>query len=543
MKNKNTFITGAFITSFGIIISKILGVIYVIFFHSIVGEEGGALYGYAYTVYNFFMSVASLGIPLSISKMVSEYQALGYYQTKKRLFVLAKRIAILLGFVSFLLTVFLAPVITPIIVGKASVEHIRDVIFVIRISGIALLIVPVLSIYRGYFEGHRLFVPPSVSQVLEQFFRVIVILLGSFLAIKVFHLSISTGVGVALFGATVGGIVAYVYLGYQYFTKRKIFHNKIRKVEEPIIKNEEIIRKVFFYSIPFIAIDFFKSLYHIVDMFQVVRGLVSFQYTLKDAEIIYSILSTWASKFTMIILAISSGVIVSIIPHLTEEILKKKNKEKEETIHDALNVFLFLAIPITFGISFLARGVWTLFYGDSVYGVSVLSFSIFIGLFMGLFTILVIILQLFKDYKGVFISLISGFLFKLLFNSYLLSSFHQMSLPAYYGVIFSSILGYFLSSIICIVYLKKKYSISIQKVLKNVIDILIGSLLMIGLLYLLHFLIPIYSTNRILNLLILALYGIIGGGFYLLISNKIQLFQRVFKKNLFVFFRSIFSKK
>ena len=177
---KSNFLNGAFITTLGIVISKILGVIYVIFFHNIVGDSGGALYGYGYTVYTFFLSIASLGIPLSISKIVSEYQALGYYSIKRRVFILSKKISLLLGFISFLLIMFLAPIISHIIIGKGDINHIKDIIFVIRISGIALLIIPVLSIYRAYFEGHRLFIEPSVSGILEQLFRVSIIIIGSY---------------------------------------------------------------------------------------------------------------------------------------------------------------------------------------------------------------------------------------------------------------------------------------------------------------------------------------------------------------------------
>ena len=87
---KNTFIKGALITTFGVIFTKIIGILYVIPFHSLIGEKGGALYGYAYTIYSIFVSLASAGIPLAISKLVSEYQALGYYNIKKRAFLLSK---------------------------------------------------------------------------------------------------------------------------------------------------------------------------------------------------------------------------------------------------------------------------------------------------------------------------------------------------------------------------------------------------------------------------------------------------------------------
>ena len=80
---KSGFVKGAFIATFGIVLTKILGILYVIPFHAIIGESGGALYGYAYTIYVLFMSLSSAGIPLAISKIVSEYQTLGYYHAKR----------------------------------------------------------------------------------------------------------------------------------------------------------------------------------------------------------------------------------------------------------------------------------------------------------------------------------------------------------------------------------------------------------------------------------------------------------------------------
>ena len=105
---KNSFVIGAFITTLGIVISKVLGILYVIPFHAIIGERGGALYGYAYTVYLMFVSVSTAGLPLAISQIVSEYQTLGYYKAKKRAFFLGKRIALILGCVFFFFQIIFA---------------------------------------------------------------------------------------------------------------------------------------------------------------------------------------------------------------------------------------------------------------------------------------------------------------------------------------------------------------------------------------------------------------------------------------------------
>ena len=89
---KNNFIQGAFISTLGIVVSKILGIVYVIPFHAIVKEQGGALYGYAYTIYSLFLALSSAGIPLAISKIISEYQTLGYYNAKERAFKIGKQL-------------------------------------------------------------------------------------------------------------------------------------------------------------------------------------------------------------------------------------------------------------------------------------------------------------------------------------------------------------------------------------------------------------------------------------------------------------------
>lgn len=542
---KSTFVKGAFITTLGIVIAKILGILYVIPFHAVIGDEGGALYGYAYTIYSVFMSLASAGIPLAISKLVSEYQTLGYYNAKKRVFAIGKRIALILGLICFLIILICAPLLAKAVLGNVhGGSSIKDVTFVIRVIGTAILIVPVLSIYRGYFEGHRLFSPPSISQVIEQLVRVLIIIFGSFTALKVFKLDLTSSVGIALFGATVGAIFSYFYLLVKRIKNRSVFNEKVRKVNEPIISNKIIFKKIVYYSIPFILIDVFKSLYNYVDMVTVVKGLVNYaSYKVGDAEVVYSMLSTWSAKFNMIILSVSTGVVVSLIPNLTESVVKKDKEAINKKVNQALNILLFLTVPMTLGISFLAKPVWMLFYGKSVYGPSVLSYYIFVGLFIGLFTAMVSTLQTLKDYKSVFISLISGVVLKILLTNYLLMSFYKMSLPPYYGVITASIIGYFVSFVICLIILRFKYSISFEEVIKNGFDVMCASILMILVLFIVKLFIPIYSTTRLMNLLIILIYMIIGIIVYFLYGYYTKLIKRVFGNGIFRTIKRIIMKK
>lgn len=545
MMKKSNFMKGAFITTFGIVLAKLLGAFYVIPFHTLIGDVGGALYGYAYTIYTFFVSLASAGIPLAISKLVSEYQALGYHSVKLRVFKLGKRLSLLMGIICFVLIFFLAPLLAKMILGNVRGGNtISDIVFVIRVIGTAILIVPILGIYRGYFEGHRFMSPPSFSQVLEQLIRILVILIGSYLALQVFHVDLTNAVGIALFGATIGAFFAYIYLFNKKLKNKSKFQERIRSVNEPLITDKLILQKIIAYALPFIFIDLFKSLYNLIDMVTVVRGLVSIaHYKAVEAETVYSSLSTWASKFNIMLLSISSGIVISLIPNLTDSMVKKKDKIINNQITQAISMLLFFVVPMTLGISFLAKPIWTLFYGDSLYGPSVLSYYIFVGLFVSLFTAMITILQTLKDYRAVFVSLIAGSLVKIIFNTSLIGVFYMLSFPPYYGVITASILGYLISIVICFVYLAFKYKIHFDLVLRNVIDIICGSLLMTFILFILHYIISINVTGRINSLIVIFIYGIIGIIIYIIYAYRTHMLTHIFGSNYSKYLPKFIQKK
>lgn len=80
------FLRGTLIVTLGTFLVKFLGMIYVFPFHALVGTEGGTLYTYGYIPYTIFLSIATAGVPLAVSKFVSKYNALGDYKTSRRMF-------------------------------------------------------------------------------------------------------------------------------------------------------------------------------------------------------------------------------------------------------------------------------------------------------------------------------------------------------------------------------------------------------------------------------------------------------------------------
>ena len=103
-----------------------------------------------------------------------------------------------------------------------------------------------------------------------------------------------------------------------------------------------------------------------------------------------------------------------------------------------------------------------------------------------------------------------------------------MGVPAYYGIITASILGYLLSFVIAIIMLSKKFEINYEDLAKYFIDILLGSMLMTFILFILKMIIPIYSDVRIMNLFIIVLYCLLGFVVYLVFMKKIGTTKHIF---------------
>lgn len=543
---QNSFLNGAFVATMGIVITKVLGMLYVIPFYAIIGEQGGALYGYAYTIYLLFQSLSCAGIPNAISKIISEYQTLGYSKAKEKAFKIGRRLAVFMGIFVFIILFLFAPIIAKAIIGDLTGGNtLSDVTYVIRVIATAILVVPILSIYRGYLEGHKFITPTAISQVVEQVARIVVIIAGSYAALNVFHLSLTTAVGVATFGATAGALIGYLYLLDKVFKHKKELNNITEVKDEPVISTKEILEKIFFYALPFIMIDVFKSAYNFVDMTTLVKTLVhSAGYTTVAAENSMSVISTWGNKLNMIIVSISTGIIISLIPNLTSSAVKGDKKDVHHKINQTLQILLFLSVPMTIGLSFLSQPVWDVFYGNkSAVGAEIMAYYIFVALIISTYTALVSIVQVLKYYKEVFISLFAGVLIKALTNVYLIKTFYGLGLQPVYGSITATILGYLVGIILCLYYLKKKCGVSYKPTIRIIGKIIIADIFMILSLFLVKFVVPISSSLRLLNIPIILVYTIIGAGVYLLVSYKSGVIEEVLGSKMLAKIKRKVAKK
>lgn len=527
---KNSFLEGSFIATASIIFVKLLGMLYVIPFYAIVGTKGASLYAYAYTIYNIFLDVASAGLPIAISKLINEYNTLDKKEAKVRAYKIGKKIVSIFSIVSFVIVFCFAEVIGKLILGDLSGGNtIKDVAFVIRCISLAILVIPYLAVSKGYLQGHHYIKAPSVSQVLEQVIRIFIIIVGSYLTIKVFHLSATLGVGIAVTGALAGGIVACLYI------KKKIKENKTELgLDETLIQkkdsvtNKEIVKKIFGYAIPFIIIDTAASIYSFMDMFLIIRTLNYLSFSAHDVEFIASSIITYAPKINMIIAAIATGMSVSLIPTIVSAYVKKDWKDVNKKLNNALQIILVISIPMAVGISLLAGPIWSLFYKYNSYGVAILTLSIFNAILTNCYVITSSTLQGLNKFKTVYLATILGFLTNGVLDVPLMLLLNHLKIPAYFGAIVATMIGYSLSIFIGLFTLHRQNHISYKETFKVVLKLIVPLIAMILVVTLLKMIIPFNIASKISCIIYIGICALLGATVFIIISYKMGILTEVF---------------
>lgn len=526
---KNGFVEGTFIATFAIIIVKVLGALYVIPFYRIIGESGGALYSYAYNVYNLFLNISTAGIPIAISKLISEYNTLEMYEAKERAYKLGRNIILIISVIAFFMLFVFSKEFASLILGEIKGGNtLEDVSFVIKCVSFCLLIIPFLSVSKGYLQGHKYITPSSISQVIEQVVRIAVLLMGSYIVINVLNKSVTLGVGVSVFAAFVGGCSAYLYIKIKMIKNKSAFPTKNTKDN---VSNKEIFKKILKYSIPLIIVSVATDIYSLTDMTLVVRTSYKLGYTAKEAELIASIISTWAPKICMIINAVAIGMGASLIPHMVSSYTKKDYTSSNKRFNEALRIIIVSTLPLAVGLAFLSGPVYTLFYGNNTYGTLILRYTSISSFFASIYIVISLSLQSLNKFKTVYVSSIMGFLINALLDVPLMHLFNLMGLEAFYGAILATILGYVFSYIYSLTSLKKSMNFNYSETLDTIKKVFLPIISMFIVLVILNLFVKL-PTNGIMRMcLVLGLYTLLGAFVYLGISYKTGLLYEVFGKD------------
>ncbi|ENQ3107690.1 Membrane protein involved in the export of O-antigen and teichoic acid [Bacillus sp. 491mf] len=426
------FLRGTFFLTMATMISKMLGFIYVIPFTAMVGTGGYVLYTYAYRPYTIMLSIATMGLPLAVSKMVSKYNELDDYYTVKR--VLKSGLIFMggMGVISFLLLYCLAPYLAKGVIdsGDQTGNSVTAVTYNIQIVSFALLIVPSMSLLRGFFQGFQSMGPSALSVVVEQFFRMLTILIGSFAVLHINKGSTAVAVGVATFGAFVGAVAGLGIL-ITYYLKRRRHLKKKENMSVPQTTKSffALYKELFAYSIPFVVIGLAIPLYQTIDTFTINKLLMQMGYLQREAEKINAVIGL-VQMVVLIPVSVATAFSMSLVPEMTKAYIAKNDQLLYKHFTRTNLLVVFLTIPASLGMMVLAEPVYTLLFGtgnDPALGSVILRYYAPACILFSLFSVTAAMLQGINQQGKTVIGLLIGIGIKIVLNIVLLPQFDYIS--------------------------------------------------------------------------------------------------------------------
>ncbi|WP_010532334.1 putative polysaccharide biosynthesis protein [Lentibacillus jeotgali] len=525
----SNIVRGTMLLTGATFLSKFLGMVYVIPFNELVGETGGTLFSLAYTPYSILISISTIGVPLAVSKFVSKYNALNDYETGMRMFKAGIMLMAVTGFLAFLALFFSAELLAGYMITNEAEGDIAvaDVAMVIRMVSFALLIIPAMSIVRGFFQGYQSMGPTAVSQVVEQIVRIGFILVSAFIVVKVVGGSIATAVGFATFAAFLGAMASAIVL-FVYWRKRK--KNIQKQVQQQSythdIPTKELFSELFRYAGPFILVGVAIPLYQLVDQFTVERAMTAIgQKELYDTA--YSAINYYGHKLVIIPVTIATGMSLAIIPALTKTFTQQNRPLLYQQINQALQIVLVLVVPAVIGLSTLSDEAYGALYGgmDKLETTgTLLGWYAPVGLLFALFTVSASILQGIEQQQFAVISLSAGVLIKVLFNIQLIHTFGPK------GAIFGTALAAGIAVALNLWRIKSSIEFSFKQTFKRFLLICIFSAFMVIVILIAKAVFATfldYETSRSAAVIMLIAGVVLGGGVYLWFSYESTLLERV----------------
>ncbi|MFC6179957.1 putative polysaccharide biosynthesis protein [Lactiplantibacillus daowaiensis] len=377
----------------GSLFSRILGAIYIIPWVMWLGNDyaqGNALYAKGYNIYSFFLLVAIGGIPSAISKQVSEYNAMNEYGVGQRLYKRGLLLTTALGILAGCILWFGAQPIGFIFGG--SDPH---MIPVLRALAIALVIIPSMSLTRGFFQGYQQMAPSAVSQFVEQVFRVVYMLGATYFIMRVQRGDWVNAITQSTFAAFVGAAASFLLLGWYYYRQQPELNRLAAQSDNKlVIPVWQLFKDIIIQAIPFIVIDTATTVFNLFDQ-ATFQPIMQHFFHMKVSVIntLYALFAFNSNKLVMIIVSLASAIAITVVPLLSESLAAHNLKQIRKQLEDALILFLFIMIPGSLGMAAVAYPLNTLFYGYDELGALILQISAFTAILLGLFTVVSALMQ------------------------------------------------------------------------------------------------------------------------------------------------------
>ncbi|MDQ0244580.1 stage V sporulation protein B [Bacillus fengqiuensis] len=347
------FLRGTLILILAGLITRVLGFVNRIVIARLIGDEGVGLYMMAVPTLFLIITATQLGLPVAISKLVAEAQALGDNRKTKKILIVSLSITSVLSIIFTILLVVFAPV-----VSQTFFTDERTYYPLIAITPV-IPIIAISSIIRGYFHGRQQMKPAAYSQVIEQVVRILLVAVctKAFLPYGVEYAAAG-----AMLSAVFGELASLVYMLFMFKLKK---HVKIRRHFFKSLKSG----KITFYELMGIALPttgsrMIGSISWFLEPIVVAQSLAIAGVTTITATKQYGELTGFALPLLMLPSFITVSLSTSLVPAISEAMAQKQFLQIEHRLHQALRLSFVtggLAVVVLY---VFAEPVMQLMYGS-----------------------------------------------------------------------------------------------------------------------------------------------------------------------------------
>ncbi len=366
-QKKSTFFGGAAILAVSAIFVKVIGAIYRIPLGNILPDDVMGDYNAAYNIYNFFLTISTAGLPVALSKTISEANALGRRNQVERVFRVAFSTFLTLGLVSFFcMTVLAGPL------AEYAISNPKAVYCIMALAP-SVLCVCVMSSFRGYFQGHFNMMPTGVSQIIEAGSKLLVGLALAMFCMKQFGEAFGS-VG-AIIGVSFGSVVALVFIIFLFLkNRRQNRRQKSQSADKPEPAGV-ILSNLLKLAIPITLGSAATSIVTLIDTKLVMSQLTAIFHSvdgltlaadgtgaaLDAARSLYGIYSKTMSIYNLPF-SMMVPLTACIIPAVSAALARRDRREAQKVSESALRVGLLLALPMGMGLCALGGPIMGLLF-------------------------------------------------------------------------------------------------------------------------------------------------------------------------------------
>ena len=347
---KQSFLTGTAWLALAAVVVKVIGALYKIPLNAIIGKQGFGYYNTAYEIYSVMMTISVAGLPVAMSRMISQANALGHHNQVRRTFATARAIFLTMGLLGSLLMVVFCHQL-------ADSMNQPDAWACILCLGPAMLLICIMSTFRGFFQGQSDMLPTATSQMLEAVVKLIVGMVAALVLLKITN-SVPYAAAGAILGVTTSCLVSTIYLAARYSKSKKA----LPVTSEPVASYAQTAKGLLSISIPIAIGSAGLSILTLLETKVFMGNLLDLGYTQGTADSLKGIYDMVKTIFNLPV-AFVTPITVSIIPAITAYLTKDDHTNARATEESAVRITGLICAPCAIGLVILARPATALLGG------------------------------------------------------------------------------------------------------------------------------------------------------------------------------------